>query len=235
STVLVVLVRAELAPTRHLKLRFARTRTQLRPHCIVRGCSTKTKLWYMASSAEERFLRQLSASNGGDEGVCGGQQLGHKEYCAERRGSRRWSRKRAAAARGYCGGYDDYDVKQQAEAASAAARKRVIVVVDDTSGSKHAMMWALTHVASKGDFLTLLHVLLPHSASGGGCSRGEEASSLANSLGTLCKASRPEVEVEALVIQGPKLGTVLSQVKKLEASVLVLGQGRPSPCYRWLS
>ncbi|AQK99188.1 Adenine nucleotide alpha hydrolase-like superfamily protein [Zea mays] len=149
----------------------------------------------MASSAEERFLRQLSASNGGDEGVCGGQQLGHKEYCAERRGSRRWSRKRAAAARGYCGGYDDYDVKQQAEAASAAARKRVIVVVDDTSGSKHAMMWALTHVASKGDFLTLLHVLLPHSASGGGCSRGEEASSLANSLGTLCKASRPEVRI----------------------------------------
>jgi hypothetical protein len=52
--------------------------------------------------------------------------------------------------------------------------------------SKHAMMWALTHVANKGDFLTLLHVL-PH----GGA--GEEASSLANSLGTLCKASRPEV------------------------------------------
>jgi hypothetical protein len=63
-----------------------------------------------------------------------------------------------------------------------------MVVVDESSGAKHAMMWALTHVASKGDFLTLLHVL-PHSGSG----RGEEASSLANSLGTLCKASRPEV------------------------------------------
>jgi hypothetical protein len=42
------------------------------------------------------------------------------------------------------------------------------------------------------------------------------------------------VEVEALVIQGPKLGTVLSQVKKLEASVLVLSQCKPSP-YCWLS
>ncbi|CAL4960195.1 unnamed protein product [Urochloa decumbens] len=103
-----------------------------------------------------------------------------------------------------------------------------MVVVDESSGAKHAMMWALTHVANKGDFLTLLHVL-PHSGSG----RGEEASSLANSLGTLCKASRPEVEVEALVIQGPKLATVLSQVKKLEASVLVLSQCRPSP-YCWL-
>ena len=41
------------------------------------------------------------------------------------------------------------------------------------------------------------------------------------------------MEVEALVIQGPKLATVLSQVKKLEASVLVLSQSKPSP-YCWL-
>jgi hypothetical protein len=131
----------------------------------------------MASSAGDRFLRQLSASNGGDyDGGCGLQQ-GYGG--GGRRGSRRWSKKRAAAAaRGY-------GVKQ---GEASAARKRVMVVVDESSGAKHAMMWALTHVASKGDFLTLLHVL-PHSGSG----RGEEASSLANSLGTLCKASRPEV------------------------------------------
>ena len=130
----------------------------------------------MASSAGDRFLRQLSASNGCDYDTgCGLQQ----EYGGGgRRGSRRWSKKRAAAARGY-------GVKQ---GEASAARKRVMVVVDESSGAKHAMMWALTHVASKGDFLTLLHVL-PHSGSG----RGEEASSLANSLGTLCKASRPEV------------------------------------------
>jgi hypothetical protein len=40
---------------------------------------------------------------------------------------------------------------------------------------------------------------------------------------------RLQVEVEALVIQGPKLSTILSQVKKLEASVLVLSQRKPSP------
>ncbi|VAH82443.1 unnamed protein product [Triticum turgidum subsp. durum] len=96
------------------------------------------------------------------------------------------------------------------------------------SGAKHAMMWALTHVANRGDFLTLLHIL-PHYGAG-----AEEAPSLANSLGTLCKACRPEVEVEALVIQGPKLGTILSQVKKLEASVLVLSQTKPST-FCWLS
>ncbi|KAJ1286459.1 hypothetical protein BS78_03G353500 [Paspalum vaginatum] len=179
----------------------------------------------MASTAGDRFLRQLSASNGhGVVGCGGGLQQDHQEHGGAgvgRRGSRRWSKKRAAAARGYGA--------KQGEAAASAERKRVMVVVDESSGAKHAMMWALTHVANKGDFLTLLHVL-PHSGSG----RGEEASSLANSLGTLCKASRPEVEVEALVIQGPKLATVLSQVKKLEASVLVLSQCRPSP-YCWLS
>lgn len=101
------------------------------------------------------------------------------------------------------------------------AQKRVMVVVDETSRSKHAMMWALTHVTNKGDWLTLLHIISD--------SDSDSNSTLASSLGSLCKACKPEVEVEALVIQGPKLATVLSQVKKLEASVLVLGQKKPSP------
>lgn len=103
-------------------------------------------------------------------------------------------------------------------------RKRVMVVVDPTAHSKHAMMWALTHVANKGDLLTLLHIVPPPH-------KGSDSSScstyLVNYLGSLCKDCKPEVEVEALVIQGPKLATVLSQVKKLEASVLVLGQKKP--------
>ncbi|GAU49888.1 hypothetical protein TSUD_133640 [Trifolium subterraneum] len=42
---------------------------------------------------------------------------------------------------------------------------------------------------------------------------------------------RVMVEVEALVIQGPKLATVMSQVKKLEVSILVLGQKKPSSLF----
>ncbi|KAM0868990.1 hypothetical protein ACQ4PT_040954 [Festuca glaucescens] len=168
----------------------------------------------MASGAGEHFLRQLSSSNGL-------LQAPHEGYSSggggRRRGSRRWSKKKAGRG-GYVGGGKG----------EAAGRKRVMVVVDDSSGAKHAMMWALTHVANRGDFLTLLHVL-PH------CGGDDDmAPSLANSLGTLCKACRPEVEIEALVIQGPKLGTVLSQVKKLEASVLVLSQTKPST-FCWLS
>ncbi|KAF6172741.1 hypothetical protein GIB67_000799 [Kingdonia uniflora] len=102
-------------------------------------------------------------------------------------------------------------------------RKRVMVVVDQFSSAKHAMIWALTHVTNKGDLLTLLHIIPPDV-----CDSESTSPSLANSLGSLCKACKPEVEIEALLIRGPKLATVMSQVKKLEVSVLVLGQKKPS-------
>ncbi|KAE8704398.1 UDP-galactose transporter 1-like [Hibiscus syriacus] len=101
-------------------------------------------------------------------------------------------------------------------------RKRVMVVVDQSSHSKHVIMWALTYVANEGDVLTLLHVIPPTQNS-------SKSSFSSTFLGSLCKAYKPEVEVEAVVIQGPKVETVLNQVKKLEISVLVLSQKRPSP------
>uniref|UniRef100_A0ACD5TFK5 Uncharacterized protein n=1 Tax=Avena sativa TaxID=4498 RepID=A0ACD5TFK5_AVESA len=177
-----------------------------------------------SGGSSEYFLRQLSSSDGGSAPAPAPHRQPEEWECGVgggRRGSRRWAGRKKARGRGhrrgggFCGAAE--------EAAAPAGRKRVMVVVDQSSGAKHAMMWALTHVASRGDFLTLLHVL-PRGSGG-----GEEASALANSLGSLCKACKPEVEVEALVIQGPMLSTVLSQVKKLEASVLVLSQRKPSP------
>lgn len=66
-------------------------------------------------------------------------------------------------------------------------RKRVMVVVDYTSHSRHAMIWALTHAANEGDLLTLLHII----------PSGADSSSphLANSLGSLCKACKPQVYI----------------------------------------
>lgn len=68
-------------------------------------------------------------------------------------------------------------------------KKRVMVLVDQSSYSKHAMMWALTHVANKGDIITLLHVV-PSSES-------DKSSShyLVSTLGSLCKACKPEVSL----------------------------------------
>ncbi|RWW32821.1 hypothetical protein GW17_00002480 [Ensete ventricosum] len=67
------------------------------------------------------------------------------------------------------------------------AKKRVMVVIDQSSRAKHAMMWALTHAANKGDRLALLHVVVPHS--GGG---EDDVPNLAT-LQALCKACKPEV------------------------------------------
>ncbi|KAF5788049.1 putative universal stress protein A [Helianthus annuus] len=108
-------------------------------------------------------------------------------------------------------------------------RKRVMVVVDQSIHSKHAMLWALTHVANQGDMLTLLQIqttpnfhkdINPPPSSSSSSSAPDNL--LVTLLGALCKACKPEVEVEALVIQGgPKLATVVSQVKKLDVSVSV--------------
>ncbi|XP_054796203.1 uncharacterized protein LOC129301650 [Prosopis cineraria] len=109
------------------------------------------------------------------------------------------------------------------EGNNTTARKRVMVVVDHSSHSRHALIWALTHVVHKADLLTLLHVVPPHSPS-----QSSYSTYLLNYPRSLCKDCRPEVEAEALVIEGPKLSKVMDQVKKLEVSVLVLGQKKPS-------
>ncbi|KAL6007740.1 hypothetical protein ACLOJK_033242 [Asimina triloba] len=122
-------------------------------------------------------------------------------------------------------------------------RKRLIVVVDHSTRAKDAMMWALTHVANKGDLLTLLEIIPPREAQSNPHFSDSSAPHLAYSLGSLCKASKPEVST-ALPLQlknatNPEIqkigafgkvhiATVISQVKKLEASVLVLGQKKPS-------
>ena len=124
-------------------------------------------------------------------------QLSGKE--AWKSSSKRWGGNNSRHGDGGCEG----SLKQMeglnlygGENGGLVMRKRVMVVVDQSSYSKHAMMWALTHVANKGDILTLLHIIPP---SHKGSERQTESSSsssspyLANSLGSLCKACKPEV------------------------------------------
>ncbi|XP_058091186.1 uncharacterized protein LOC131237444 [Magnolia sinica] len=155
------------------------------------------------------FLRQLSGRD-------------------KKNSSKRWSKK----------GPSEKTMKQMeglntCDNGGVMVRKRVMVIIDQSTRAKHAMMWALTHVANKGDLLTLLQIIPPQKKAQRKRTRPYFADSssphLANSLASLCKACRPEVEVEALLIQGPRLATVISQVKKLGASVLILGQHKHSP------
>ena len=91
---------------------------------------------------------------------------------------------------------DENNIMYGSESGGLVMKKRVMVVVDQSSHSKHAMMWALTHVTNKGDSLTLLHIVPPHSSE-----VSFESPHLASSLASLCKACKPEVCAYNIFIQ----------------------------------
>ncbi|RRT76680.1 hypothetical protein B296_00028239, partial [Ensete ventricosum] len=203
--------RSSLKGKHHLPISFA----SYPPNQLSRdtSCRTEEEKERMGSNSgghgESSFLRLPSVGGGGGEG---GHSYHHSRSAEG--GSRRWGRKSPRDRKEAMGWWGE------SGGGGMVAKKRVIVVIDSSARAKHAMMWALTHVANKGDRLTLLHVVPPdhhhhhHHLRGGG---DDDVTNLADSLATLCKACEPEVS------------TVLSQVKKLEASVLVLSQGKPSP------
>lgn len=129
--------------------------------------------------SSDSFLRQLSSKEGWKSaskrwGVGGGG------------GGNGWGGGGLKQMEGLCGGDNGMFVM----------KKRVMVVVDQSSHSKHAMMWALTHVTNKGDILTLLHIVSPSTKNSDTYSSSSSSSSspyLATSLGSLCKACKPEV------------------------------------------
>ncbi|KAJ6811157.1 uncharacterized protein M6B38_155465 [Iris pallida] len=196
----------------------------------------------MGSEANgESFLRQLSlgGDTDGNQGLWNySSPSSSSSYYFTKGGgggSKRWGKKNSSSfstASNFAeSGGGEQQFGNNNRSCAGGVKKRVIVVIDSSARAKQAMMWAVTHIANRGDLLTLLHVI-PHHHYNTNTTRGggEDAPpNLANSLASLCKACKPQVEVEALVIQGSKLATVLSQVKKLEAAVLVLSQSNPSP------
>lgn len=137
----------------------------------------------------------------------------------------------------------------------AGPKKKVMVVIDASHESRLAMLWALSHIVHHADTVSLIHfVPYPHKypgfhlASPGLLSSHRESqdrsdrklksasekldsrpSQLGLSLKMLCTSRRPEVEVEVMTVEGVDKGsTIVSQAKKLEASVLVMGQRKPS-------
>ncbi|GLJ29521.1 hypothetical protein SUGI_0581890 [Cryptomeria japonica] len=124
-----------------------------------------------------------------------------------------------------------------------SSSKRVVVLVDEGREAKVALLWALSNVLHGYHTLTLLHVLDNRDVgcTGGQFRRGNENGgkdsldrefSLVKSLETICKSYCPEVQVEVVMTEGNKKSTILWWVKKLEASMLVVGQKKPSRFYR---
>ncbi|KAH9317921.1 hypothetical protein KI387_019690 [Taxus chinensis] len=104
-----------------------------------------------------------------------------------------------------------------------------MAVVDASPEAKIAMLWALNNLVNGVDTLILLHVI--HATNLTSC----RESTCTNFLRSLCKARRPEVEVQAVVVQArEKATTIVNQANKLHVSVLILGQRRPSLFLRFL-
>ncbi|KAH9300201.1 hypothetical protein KI387_011784, partial [Taxus chinensis] len=127
--------------------------------------------------------------------------------------------------------------------------KRVVVVVDEGREAKVALLWALSHVLHNSHTLTLLHILdkhkltrpRTHSHTGGLFWRndkyvernGDRGFSFVKSLEALCKSYCPDVPVEVVITEGNMTGTVVRWAKKLEASMVIVGQKKPSVFYRF--
>ncbi|KAH9299871.1 hypothetical protein KI387_044094 [Taxus chinensis] len=133
--------------------------------------------------------------------------------------------------------------RKEWENTGSNSRKRIMIAVDGSKEAKHALLWALSHVVNSYDIITLLNVVDIQYNPNFTCRDGfsdvidhtqhkrlldAKECELVKSFKALCKSHRPEVDVEVLVTQGERATTIVRLAKKLEASLLVLGQTRPS-------
>eukprot|EP01018_Ginkgo_biloba_P017157 Gb_26614 [translate_table: standard] len=133
--------------------------------------------------------------------------------------------------------------------ANSAISRKIMIVVDSSPEAKRALLWALSHTVQDQDTVVLLHVVRPSKSplKPGSESphqgRSEEPKrqidlkdyEVPNALKTICNSRRPEVEVEVIVVEGKEKGpAIVSQAKKQAASLLILGQRKPSLLWRLL-
>ncbi|KAJ7521343.1 hypothetical protein O6H91_19G048900 [Diphasiastrum complanatum] len=186
----------------------------------------------------------MEANNQGT--LCGLLRIGHRRSCSE---TNHFGVHEVSSAAIRSGSFRKE--RASSEVSELGSGKRVIVAVDNSDEARVALLWALSHVVHKLDVVTLLHVLDSTPASLPDLediSFTSTASSirnkdqlqmeakgyeLATSLKNLCLTRRPEVEVEVLIVEGEKGPTIVGQAKKLEASILVLGQTKPGLAQRF--
>ncbi|CAN1313180.1 hypothetical protein LINPERPRIM_LOCUS28880 [Linum perenne] len=127
---------------------------------------------------------------------------------------------------------DDQKATAKAAVAAGGGGRKVMIVVDSRAEAKVALQWALSHSVHAHDSLFLLHVSKPSTnrqgwlVTKGRASRGYE---LVNSLKKMCQIKRPEVEIEALMVEGKEKGpAIVEEAKKQGVSLLVLGQRKRS-------
>ncbi|GLJ29686.1 hypothetical protein SUGI_0585440 [Cryptomeria japonica] len=145
--------------------------------------------------------------------------------------------------------YSEGPLERWEKNAKTGGNRRVVVVVDESKESRIALQWTLIHVVNHTHQLILLHILdssLVSWSRVGSITRAdgllsktdenaeknkyrEKALAFTKSLETFCISMRPDVKVESVVSEGgDKTSTVVRWSKQLEASILVVGQKKPS-------
>eukprot|EP00262_Sarcandra_glabra_P010743 TRINITY_DN2614_c0_g1_i2.p1 TRINITY_DN2614_c0_g1~~TRINITY_DN2614_c0_g1_i2.p1 ORF type:complete len:197 (+),score=30.19 TRINITY_DN2614_c0_g1_i2:93-683(+) len=102
--------------------------------------------------------------------------------------------------------------------------QKIIVVVEEVDAARTALQWALHNLFRYGDLITLLHVF-PSSRSRNHLkqrNRRLRGFQLALSFKDLCNGV-PEAKVEIVVMEGDQGATIVSLVRDIGASMLVVG------------
>lgn len=132
---------------------------------------------------------------------------------------------------------------------AGGCRDRMVVVVEDVETARTALEWAIQNIIRSGDIITLLHVFGSSETGSGSSGRKKKHNPnatktrrrllrlkgfhLALSFKDICDRV-PEVRVEIVVTEGDEGPTIVSLVKRIGASALILGLHSQSFLCRFL-
>ncbi|THU58721.1 hypothetical protein C4D60_Mb03t17410 [Musa balbisiana] len=118
--------------------------------------------------------------------------------------------------------------------------RRIMVVVDRSPEAKAALKWALSHSVRSDDTIVLVQTVRPSCKHGKGerlqRERDPKGLELLHAMKSICRANKPEVQVEMAVVEGEERGpAILEEASKQGASLLVMGQKHRSMAWRLIT
>ncbi|XP_064998657.1 uncharacterized protein LOC135633283 [Musa acuminata AAA Group] len=108
--------------------------------------------------------------------------------------------------------------------------RRIMVVVDRSPEAKAALQWALSHSVRSDDTVVLVQTVRLQRE------RDPKGLELLHAMTSICRANKPEVQVEMAVVEGEERGpAILEEARKQGASLLVMGQKHSSMAWRLIT
>ncbi|KAJ8494025.1 hypothetical protein OPV22_015746 [Ensete ventricosum] len=121
---------------------------------------------------------------------------------------------------------------------AAEGGRRIMVVVDPSPEAKAALQWALSHSVRSDDTVVLVQNVRPSCKHGERLQRERDPKGfeLLHAMKSICRANKPEVQVEMAMVEGEERGpAILEEASKQGASLLVMGQQHRSMAWRLIT